>query len=186
MVDNPVVFDVLQESKNRVLSMAIVHEKLYRTDNLVSINLLEYISSLASALISEFSTDEPLVTLDLTCDSSIEMTIDVGIPLGLIVNELITNSFKHGFYPNQRGKIGISIVTRQGNLEIEYRDSGRGLPPGFDLEKSDTLGMMIISNLIFQSSGEISFSTDNGAVVKMKIPTREGFIIRGEKDATRE
>jgi PAS domain S-box-containing protein len=186
MVDNPVVSDVLQESKNRILSMAIVHEKLYRTDNLVSINLLEYINSLASTLISDFSPDESLITLDLICDPSIEMTIDAGIPLGLIMNELITNSFKHGFYPDQKGTIGITIVPKQSNLEILYRDTGRGLPPGFDMETSETLGMQIISNLIFQSSGEISFSTDNGTVVKMKIPIQEGFIIRGEEHATGE
>lgn len=186
MVDNPMVFDVLQESKNRILSMAIVHEKLYRTDNLVSINLLEYINSLANTLISDFFQDESLVTFDIICDPSIEMTIDAGIPLGLIMNELITNSFKHGFHPGQRGKIGISIDTGQGILEIVYRDSGKGLPPEFDLEKSDTLGMQIISNLIFQSNGEISFSTDNGTVVKMKIPIQEGFIIGDGEYAARE
>ncbi len=186
MIDNPVVAEVLQESKNRILSMAMVHEKLYRTDNLVSINLLEYINSLAQTLIADFSSDESLITLRLICDPSLEMTIDVGIPLGLIMNELITNSFKHGLYPGQEGTIGISIVPQQDYLEIAYRDSGRGLPPGFDMETSETLGMQIISNLIFQLSGEISFSTDNGAVVRMKIPIKEGFIVGGEEHATGE
>jgi len=102
------------------------------------------------------------------------------------MNELITNSFKHGLYPGQEGTIGISIVPQQDYLEIAYRDSGRGLPPGFDMETSETLGMQIISNLIFQLSGEISFSTDNGAVVRMKIPIKEGFIVGGEEHATGE
>lgn len=187
MFDNPTVFDVLQESKNRILSMAIVHEKLYRTDNLVSINLLEYISSLANTLITDFSPDEPLITLDLICNPAIEMTIDAGIPLGLIMNELITNSFKHGFQPQKKGTISITIVTDEaGFLDITYRDTGKGLPLGFDMEASDTLGMQIISNLIFQSSGEISFQTDNGAVVHMKIPVNEGFIIGGSEHATGE
>jgi len=186
MVEDSRVRDVLQESKNRILSMAIIHEKLYRTDSLESINVLEYFNSLAQTLISDFSSDESLITLDLICDPSIEMTIDAGIPLGLIMNELITNSFKHGFYPKQPGTITISIIPRREYLEIEYRDSGRGLPEGFDLENSETLGMQIISNLIFQSSGEISFSTDNGTVVRMRIPIQEGFIIRGEDNATGE
>lgn len=185
MVENPMVSDVLQESKNRILSMAIVHEKLYRTDNLVSINLLEYMNSLASSLIADFSPDESLITLNLICDPSIEMTIDAGIPLGLIMNELITNSFKHGFVPQKSGEIGITIVTDDaGYLDITYRDTGKGLPPEFDMEKSETLGMQIISNLIFQSSGEIVFLTDNGTVVHMKIPINEGFIVGGEENAS--
>lgn len=187
MVDNPIVFDVLQESKNRIISMAIVHEKLYRTDNLVSINLLEYINSLANTLISDYSPDESLITLNLICDPSIEMTIDAGIPLGLIMNELITNSFKHGFAPGKKGTISISIVPNDHQyLDITYQDTGKGLPMNFDIETSDTLGMQIIANLIFQSSGEISFHSDNGAVVKMKIPVKEGFIMGGGSDATRE
>jgi len=177
MVDNPFVLDVLQESKNRILSMAIVHEKLYRTDNLVSINLLEYMNSLAETLISDFSPDESLISLSLVCDPSIEMTIDAGIPLGLIMNELITNSFKHGFIPKKKGKISITIVADEtGFLNITYRDTGKGLPPEFDIESSNTLGMQIISNLIFQTSGEITFESDKGTVVKMKIPVNEGFI----------
>jgi len=103
------------------------------------------------------------------------------------MNELITNSFKHGFSPEQQETIGITIVpSDQGFLDITYRDSGKGLPTGFDIEKSDTLGMQIIANLIFQSSGEISFHSDNGAVVEMKIPIKEGFIVGGEKYATGE
>jgi len=185
MIDDPVISSVLRESKNRILSMAIIHEKLYRTDSLVNINLLEYINSLASTLISDFAMDESLITLDVVCDPSIEMTIDAGIPLGLIFNELITNSFKYAFQPDKKGTIGFSVFTTEsGNLDITYRDSGKGLPDGFDPEMCDSLGMQLISNLIYQSSGEISFSSDKGAVVKMKIPISEGFIVGGRVNAT--
>ncbi|WP_319578034.1 PAS domain S-box protein [uncultured Methanospirillum sp.] len=178
MIDNPEVGAVLKESKNRILSMAMVHEKLYRTDNLVSINLLEYISSLANSIITDFSLDDSRITLDIVCDPTLEMTIDAGIPLGLIFNELLTNTFKHGIIADERGKISIKILhTNQGWLDISYRDTGKGLPDGFMLENCDSLGMQLIQNLVFQASGEVIMSSEHGILVKMRIPMKEGFII---------
>jgi len=177
MIDNPEVSAVLKESKNRILSMAMVHEKLYRTDTLVSINLLEYVSSLANSIITDFSFDESLITLDIVCDPTLEMTIDAGIPLGLIFNELLTNTFKHGIKAGESGKISIKILhTNQEWLDILYRDSGQGLPDGFVLENCDSLGMQLIQNLIFQASGEVSMISEDGILVKMRIPMKEGFI----------
>lgn len=188
LTEDPDVIEILRESKNRILSMAIIHEKLYRTDNLISINLLEYISSLTNSMVADFSPDESQITLNLVCDPSIEMTIDAGIPLGLIMNELLTNSFKHGFSYGETGTISISIFsTEAGYIEIEYKDSGKGLPPDFDIEACESLGMQIISNLIFQASGEIQMYSEDGTVVRIKIPMSEGFIVRGdEEDATGE
>lgn len=187
MIDNPEVGAVLKESKNRILSMAMVHEKLYRTDNLVSINLLEYISSLANSIITDFSLDDSRITLDIVCDPTLEMTIDAGIPLGLIFNELLTNTFKHGIKADESGKISIKILhTNQGWLDISYRDTGKGLPDGFVLENCDSLGMQLIQNLVFQASGEVTMSSDHGILVKMRIPMKEGFIIGDNQNATRK
>ena len=187
MIENPETTAVLQESKNRILSMAMIHEKLYRTDNLMSINLLEYISSLASTLISDFSLDESRIGFDLVCDPTIEMTIDAGIPLGLIINELLTNTFKHGIKSDERGRISIRIIHSHPEwLDITYRDSGKGLPEGFVLENCDSLGMQLIQNLVFQASGELTMGTDQGIVVTLKIPMKEGFITKEGTNATRE
>ncbi|HWQ66300.1 MAG TPA: PAS domain S-box protein [Methanospirillum sp.] len=187
MIGNPEVTSILKESKNRILSMAMVHEKLYRTDNLTSVNLLEYLSSLANTLITDFSVDDAQVTLDLVCDPSIEMTIDAGIPLGLIVNELMTNTFKHGLRENVKGTISIVVMHSDAEwLDITYRDTGKGLPEGFILENCDSLGMQLVQNLIFQASGEMTLGSDNGIVVSLKIPLSEGFIIVEAIDATRE
>ena len=187
MIDSPEIVSVLNESKNRILSMAIIHEKLYRTDNLTSVNLLEYINSLANTMISDFSLDESKITLDLVCDPRIEMTIDAGIPFGLILNELLTNTFKHGLTSHEQGSISISIIhTNDGWLTITYRDSGKGLPDGFVLENSDSLGMQLIMNLVFQASGEVTMESDNGILVNLRIPMKEGFIIGEVSDATGE
>ncbi|MDD1727730.1 MAG: PAS domain S-box protein [Methanospirillum sp.] len=187
LIDNPEVTAVLQESKNRILSMAMIHEKLYRTDNLMSINLLEYLNSLANTIISDFSYDESQITLSLVCDPSLEMTIDAGIPLGLITNELLTNTFKHGMKPDEKGTISITVVhTNPEWLDFTYRDSGKGLPEGFVLENCDSLGMQLIQNLVFQASGELTMGSDHGIVVTLRIPMNEGFITREGSNATRE
>ena len=187
MIDNPEITAVLQESKNRILSMAMIHEKLYRTDNLMSINLLEYLNSLANTIITDFSYDESQITLNLVCDPSLEMTIDAGIPLGLITNELLTNTFKHGIKPNEKGGISITVVhTNPEWLDFTYRDSGKGLPEGFVLENCDSLGMQLIQNLVFQASGELTIGSDHGIVVTLRIPMKEGFITREGSNATRE
>jgi len=187
MINNPEVSALLNESKNRILSMAMIHEKLYRTDNLMSVNLLEYLSTLANTLISDFSADESLITLDLICDPTIEMTIDAGIPLGLVINELLTNTFKHGIKPNEKGIITIHVILTDSKwLDISYRDNGKGLPEGFVLEDSNTLGMQLIQNLVFQTSGELSIGTDNGIFVKLRIPMSEGFIIKERLNPTEE
>lgn len=187
MIDNPEIVGILQESKNRILSMAMIHEKLYRTDNLMSVNLLEYLSSLATSVITDFSFDESQITLDLICDPTLEMTIDAGIPLGLIVNELLTNSFKHGFASQEQGTIAIRVIHVDPQwLDITYHDTGKGLPEDFVLENCDSLGMQLIQNLVFQASGEMEMKSDHGIVVKLRIPMNEGFIIGEVSDATRE
>lgn len=181
MIDDPKIVDILQESKNRILSMAMIHEKLYNTANLESINLLEYLDTLANTIISDFSLKKSLITLDLSCDPTIEMTIDVGIPLGLIINELLTNSFKHGFSKDQQGKISITVSREEeGWINIIYRDTGKGLPDGFVLDNCDSLGMQLIQNLVFQSSGEMTMSSNKGIIVTLKIPINEGFFTKEE------
>lgn len=186
-IENKEIAAVLQESKNRILSMAMIHEKLYRTDNLVSINLLEYLSSLAGTIITDFSADESQVTLDLVCDPAIEMTIDAGIPLGLIINELLTNTFKHGLAPGERGTITIHVThTSPQWIDILYRDTGKGLPDGFAPENCDSLGMQLISNLVFQASGEMSMRSENGFLMSLRIPVKEGFITREDTNAAGE
>ncbi|MBN1168002.1 MAG: PAS domain S-box protein [Methanospirillaceae archaeon] len=187
MIEDPNIVGILQEGKNRILSMAIIHEKLYRTDNLVSVNLREYLQSLGETMVADFSGDESTITLDIACDPDIEMTIDAGIPLGLIINELLTNTFKHGLRAGEQGTITIRVSRNQPEwIDITYRDTGKGLPESFILENCDSLGMQLIQNLVFQSSGEIRMESDNGIFVQMKIPLSEGFMIREGTDATGE
>ena len=186
-VEDPDIITILNESKNRILSMAMIHEKLYRTDNLMSVNLLEYLSSLVSTLINDFSMDESQITFHLVCDPALEMTIDAGIPLGLIINELLTNTFKHGFVSGEEGSISISVINSEsGWLDITYRDSGKGLPEGFILENCESLGMQLIQNLVFQASGEMTMRSEKGILVSLRIPMNEGFIITEVSDATGE
>ena len=186
-IDNPEIVALLQESKNRILSMAMIHEKLYRTDNLVSVNLLEYLDSLASTIISDFSANEGDISLDMVCDPTIEMTIDAGIPLGLIINELLTNSFKHGFSTQKKGTISLHVLHLEPEwLDVTYKDSGKGLPEGFVLENCDSLGMQLIQNLVFQASGEMTMGSDHGIIVTLRIPMNEGFITGEVSDASGE
>jgi len=171
--DDPRVHEIVRDCRGRIFSMAVIHEKLYQTDALTSIRLDDYIRDIALRVMNEFDGEGSLVHLSLQGDESILVDIETGIPLGLMMNELITNSMKYAFKPGQEGAIKIVIWREDGKLVVEVADSGPGLPEGFDGERNSTLGTELIRGLTFQLSGTVVWSSNAGTICTVTIPFPE-------------
>jgi PAS domain S-box-containing protein len=154
--------EIFKESQNRAKSMALIHEKLYRSGDLKNINFAEYIENLSNDLYYAYTKDKRLVKLILDVD---EITLDVetSIPLGLILNELLTNSLKHAFPEGREGKIMVEMHREyNGRFILSINDDGIGFPEDIDIENTESLGMRIVTSLIEQIEGEIKLERENG------------------------
>jgi two-component sensor histidine kinase len=152
---------MMQESQNRIKVMALVHEKLYRSDDISHIILSEYIHNLVTILLDFYLLDRKLVTAKVEM-KDITLNIDTAIPVGLIINELVSNSLKHAFPEGRTGKIAISVQKADHILTIVYRDNGVGIPEGFDWRNAPSLGLRLVISLVEQLSGTIELNRNRG------------------------
>ncbi len=162
---------MLQDSRHRVRSMALVHERLYQAEDLARVDFAEYVRSLASYLIRSYGVAS---SVKLCVDvSDVSLSVDIAIPCGLILNELISNSFKHAF-PNQRpGQINVSFKNHDGELVLIVRDNGIGVPEGVDFRNTESLGLRLVSTLVAQLEGSIELATTHGTEFRIKFSNRE-------------
>lgn len=158
--------EILEESRNRIRSMAIIHENLYRTTNFSSINFSDYLKNLTSNLIASYQVNTGKVTLKENL-SKVDLVLDQAIPCGLLVNELITNSLKYAFVDGRPGEISIILNEIKNNIHLSISDNGVGLPIDFDILNSDTLGLQLVSTLVEQLDGQIV--VDNSIGIKYLI-----------------
>lgn len=157
---------LFKESQARADSMALIHERLYQSTDLKHINFGEYIQSLANALFNTYVTDPSKIKLNFELED-IDVDINTAIPLGLIVNELITNSMKHGFPEDNSGKIDIKFGKIDDNLCLEVDDDGVGLPDDLDIQNTTTLGLQLVNSLTSQIDGELDLKRDDGTRFKI-------------------
>ncbi|HPG39467.1 MAG TPA: PAS domain S-box protein [bacterium] len=157
---------ICYDVENKILSMAIVHQKLYESQNLSHLNLKEYFNNLLELLANSFAADHIKFTLE---GDDVKVLIDTAIPCGLILNELITNSIKHAFPDNREGEIKVRLyLTRKNELVIQVADNGAGLPPGFNFKKDMRLGLESVIVLVeHQLQGKINFKNHNGLYCKI-------------------
>lgn len=158
--------EMFAESQNRIRSMALVHEKLYKSSDLSRINFTEYIESLGNLLFRSFGVDLNKIRLDIV-QSSVFLSVETAVPCGLIINELLSNCLKHAF-PNRHGEIKIKVsASESGQVDICVSDNGIGLPNGFDFEKTDTLGLQLVRTLVRQLEGQIEIKSNGGAIFRI-------------------
>ncbi len=154
--------EIFRESQNRAKSIALIHEKLYKSEDLKHINFTEYLQNLSNDLYNTYTTDKNLVKLVLDVDDII-FNVEISIPLGLILNELLTNSLKHAFPDGRRGEIKVELHLKEdGRYCLSVEDNGVGLPKDLNLQKTGTLGMQIINSLTEQINGEIILESNMG------------------------
>lgn len=166
--DNERLLALVQDSQSRIGAMALVHEMLYSTKDFVFTSLREYVDFLSASLFMSYAPPEHGISLEMSIDEGIYFEIDYMIPLGLILNEMMSNSLKHGF-PEATGKITVSAsVSDDGWYEIKYSDDGVGLPGNFDITESETLGTQLIIMLTEQLDGKIEIFNKKGLTYKIR------------------
>ena len=160
---------ILRESAERVRAMALVHEKLYQSGNLSSIDISLYVADLCNGLRAAYLTGGRAIRLIHHVDR-IEMNIDRAIPLGLILNELVTNSLKHAFAEGQEGDIQIDIHRMDKAIELVVADNGKGLPAGYNAMESESLGLKLVMTLVRQLDGAVGVDGSNGTRWSVELP----------------
>ena len=156
---------MFKESQDRVRSMALVHDKLYRSEDFTKIDFAGYIKSLASGLYQSYSIDQRRVSLDIRV-KDVSLGIDLAIPCGLIINELVSNILKHAFPTTWKGrpKMLISLSpTGDDEIELVVQDNGVGLPKDIELQKTESLGLKLVIILTEdQLGGRVNLERNKG------------------------
>lgn len=163
----------LKECENRIMTMALVHESLYQSDNLAFIHAREHLQRLASNILRS-EADTSHINLEVDVDD-ISLNLDTAIPCSLIVNELLTNSVKYAFDENKSGTISVELHRDpEGILTLIIADDGRGLPPDFDIYTANSLGLKLVARLLrSQLKGTIEIDGENGAKFTLKFPEKK-------------
>jgi PAS domain S-box-containing protein len=169
---NPEAIEVLEDSRHRVKIMAFVHERLYQSEDLASIDVAEYVESLTGHLLTVYEDRAGAVTLELRIDDVV-LDLDTAVATGLIINELVSNSLKHAF-PSQREGEGAILVALgsldDDRLELQVRDNGVGLPPDLDVQDSQSLGLRLVNMLTQQLRGALEVDRSAGAAFRITFP----------------
>jgi PAS domain S-box-containing protein len=160
-IEDPAIIKILEESQQRIHSMALIHEKLYQSKNLAKINFSEYLKTLVEKLSYSFNLEEGKIELDIKLDP-VFLNIETATPCGLIVSELIANTFEHAFPENRKGKVCLSLEQHQHQIILTVADNGVGLPSNLDVEQTETLGLQLINLLAQQLRGKVTFVPKNG------------------------
>jgi PAS domain S-box-containing protein len=171
-IRDPRALEVFKEGQGRVRSMALIHEKLYQSDDLARVNFHEYISNLAAYLFRSYEGNSGAVKFNVEAEDVL-LGVDTAIPCGLIINELVSNSLKHAFPNGGDGSINIRLrPTGTERLTLTVKDDGVGLPPDFDVRNTPSLGLQLVNTLARQLGGEVEVGCGAGA--EFKITFRKG------------
>jgi len=154
---------VLQDSQNRIASIALVHEKLYRSENLAQIDFAQYVPDLITHLFDSYNISSSRVRISYQVED-IPLAIDTAIPCGLILNELVSNTLKYAFPEHQNGEIEIKFKRNLDNnsLTLLVRDNGVGIPKSFDIQTTTSLGLTLVLGLVDQIDGTLDLNCDSG------------------------
>jgi two-component sensor histidine kinase len=152
--------------------MALVHEKLYQSDDLAWVDFADYLRELTENIVASFSPSASEIRFTLEADE-IRLAIDAAIPCGLIINELVSNAYKHAFPDGRTGAVNVALKRRSpGFIVMRVADTGRGIPLGLDLRRTESLGMQLVFTLAQQIQGEIEIksSPGEGTVFELTVP----------------
>ncbi len=171
-IDDEKTVQLLKECRTRIQSMAMIHQKLYQEKNLKGINIDNYIHNLLETLGKSYSIDKDQIEV-ITDIDPIELDINTAIPIGLILNELITNAFKYAFEKREKGRLLIRLSEKNELLTLTVQDDGIGLPDAFDLDKSSSFGMKLVHSLASKMKAKMSVTGGLGTTVKIEITEYE-------------
>ncbi len=169
----------LNKTVDRINSMALVHNQLYKSKDFLKVDINQYLNNIAENLFVSRGVDTARISLKIG-KNDIALGLDSAISCGLIINELITNSLKYAFPENRKGEIRLEFVhLDDGQLEMRVSDDGVGMPMNFDFQDSDTLGVQIVKDIAeHQLGGTVKLDNTQGTkfFIRFKERTDQGVI----------
>jgi len=171
-ITDEATLSVIRDSQSRVKAMALVHEKLYKAENIERIDLRDYLRFLGTGLFQSYGAKAQGVTFK-TDITGVEVGISSAIPLGLIVNELITNSLKYAFPDGRPGEIEVSVRKDAHLLNVRFRDNGIGIPETLDWRNAPSLGLRLVNTLVDQLDGTIELDRTAGTSFTMVLHEKD-------------
>jgi len=191
--NNSKVVEAFRESQNRVISMALIHEELYKSKDMATLDFGAYLQKLTTDLVNSYTLEPNRINLSLDLEQ-VYLGMDIAIPLGIIVNELISNSLKHAFNPGQKGEICIRLYKsynredrnyadyKKGRDESEKKlkytlviaDNGSGIPKEIDIENTESLGLQLINILVHQIEGYLELKREKGTEFRISFNSTLG------------
>ncbi len=175
------VRQAFSESQNRVFSMSLIHEKLYKGNEAYTLDFSSYLEKLAENLLRTYSTSSKNIRLNMDLKENTFLDMDTAVPLGIIVNELISNSLKHAFTEKKEGEILVRLCRDEEKrneirnliFSLTISDNGKGIPKDLDLENIESLGLQLVSTLVDQLDGELQLKRDNGTDFTLRFSLKE-------------
>ncbi len=168
-ITDQAILDMFQDGQNRVKSMALVHEKLYQAQDLANVDFADYLRNLARYLFRSYRVARQDIALKVNVEQ-LSLSVDMAIPCGLIVNELLSNALKHAFPKRQAGEVTVELRQEQQRIVLIIRDNGVGFPPDLNFKRTTSLGLQLVNNLVRQLNGTIDLHYENGSVFHMAFP----------------
>lgn len=158
--------EIFKESQNRIKSMSLIHEKLYKSEDLTSISFSDYVRVLAHDLVRSYgASDRITLTIDV---EDISLGIDTAIPCGLIINELVSNSLEHAFPDGREGEITVTLRSFDSGIELIVADNGVGIPEDVDFRNTESLGLRLVTILAEdQLQGSMSLQREGGTAFRI-------------------
>jgi two-component sensor histidine kinase len=169
-IPEPHVQALFRQARDRVRSMALVHENLYQSPDLARAELSEYARALMQSLFEAYGEAAENVRLRLELQP-VHLPVDVAIPCGLILNELATNALKHAFHGRPTGEITVVLRARDdGTIRLKVQDDGNGLPAELDWRSGGALGLRLVNMLTEQLNGTLEVQNSNGTTFQLTLP----------------
>jgi two-component sensor histidine kinase len=185
------ILEAFRESQDRVISMALIHEELYKGGGFEKLNFSPYIEKLVENLFLTYRLGDADISLNMDMAENLFFDIDTAVPLGMIVNELVSNSLKHAFKVRDEGEIRIKLGREKTgecitsieesknegckgtSFTLTISDNGVGIPENLDIENLDSLGFQLVTSLVDQLDGELELKRNNGTEFDMRFMTTE-------------
>lgn len=169
-VRDEVALAMLRESQNRVLSMALIHQTLYQSKDFAKVDFGAFLDTLVPTLITSYGINSDRFAVSVDANGT-HLPISAAIPCGLIVNELLTNTLKHGFPQGRQGKIAVRLAgDDKGQVVLSVSDDGIGLPDNLDIAKATTLGLQLVALLADQIGGELTIRRRDPTQFELRFP----------------
>lgn len=171
-IDDPVVLGMLRDSQNRIRSMVLIHQTLYQSKDFATVDFASFLESLLPALVASYGMDSDRIALGVDL-AEVHLPLSTAIPCGLVVNELVTNAFKHAFPEQRRGAITVGLTHEgPGHVGLMVSDDGIGIPDDLDLERTVTLGLQLVTLLTDQLGGAVSIQRANPTRFALRFPVQ--------------